>query len=73
MKKNIVEVFKTNMPNENEAKALLNKICSAFPEFKINFDLSDYDKILRVEGREIAPEQIIQFMHQNNYKCEILS
>ena len=68
----MVEVFKTNVQEAGEAKLLLQKITGHFPEFKTNFDLSDCDKILRVEGEDVSPQKIIELLNSDNYQCVIL-
>ena len=45
----MVEVFKTNVQKRHTANAALY-LSEAFPSSKINFDLSDCDKVLSVEG-----------------------
>ncbi len=45
-----VEVFKTNVEKKSQSKMLLGVLHETFPSLKINFDLSDCDKVLRVEG-----------------------
>ncbi len=69
---NMVEVFKTNVQRKGEAKMLLLKLVQLFPEHKINFDLDDCDKILRVQGKSIFPEKIIQLVTKENYECIVL-
>lgn len=44
----LVEVFKTNVQEETQAAELLAALGGYFPSYKINFDLQDCDKILRV-------------------------
>lgn len=68
----IVEVFKTNVLKKGEAKHLTAKLLSHFPQCKINFDLQDCDKILRVEGRQILPEKIVEVINGNGYQCKVL-
>ena len=68
----MVEVFKTNVYDEERSKALLEKLLFHFPDNTINFDLDDCDKILRVEGNDILPERIIELMIANGYDCQIL-
>ncbi|MBP0904254.1 hypothetical protein ACFSKN_16285 [Mariniflexile gromovii] len=46
----MVEVFKTNITKQKQAKQVLEKLKKAFPDYKINFDLEDCDNILRVEN-----------------------
>ncbi len=68
----MVEVFKTNVQRKGEAKMLLLKLVQLFPEHKINFDLDDCDKILRVQGKNISSEKIIQLIIEENYQCKVL-
>jgi len=51
----MVEVFKTNVKKRGEEKMLLLILAEYFPNHKINFDLDDCDKILRVEGNSLNP------------------
>lgn len=68
----MVEVFKTNVQRKGEAKMLLLKLVQLFPRHKINFDLNDCDKILRVQGKNISSEKIIQLLIKENYQCKVL-
>jgi hypothetical protein len=40
--------------------------------FKINFDLEDCDKILRVEGSNVRQEKIAKLVTENGYCCDVL-
>ena len=68
----MVEIFKTNVEEASESVILLQKLSSHFPKHKMNFDLSDWEKILRVQGEDIVVEKIIQLLNQENYQCEVL-
>ena len=68
----MVEIFKTNVQRKGEAKMLLLKLVQLFLQHKINFDLKDCDKILRVKGKNISSEKIIQLLIKENYLCKIL-
>jgi len=68
----MVEVFKTNVQMEHECRELLKILYHTFPAFKMNFDLEDCDKILRVAGSQIQPENIIEVLKSNGYHCEVL-
>jgi hypothetical protein len=68
----MVEVFKTNVRKTREAKLIIQKLTEAFPRHKINFDLSDCDRILRVQGNPIRERKIISIVTSLNYNCEIL-
>ena len=68
----IVEVFKTNVQRREEAKMLIRKLLRYFPDHKINFDLSDCDRILRVEGEAFAAKKVIELLGSDNFLCDVL-
>lgn len=68
----VVEVFRTNIQKAKLAKELTNLLYLHFPEYKINFDLQDCDKILRVEGQQIWPDKIMELIHSSGYDCQPL-
>ena len=68
----MVEVFKTNVQKKTQSKTLLCILSEAFPAFKINFDLSDCDKVLRVEGDNIEASGIMVLVKGAGFKCELL-
>ena len=68
----MVEVFKTNVRKKAQSKLLLCILSEVFPSSKINFDLSDCDKVLRVEGENIEEVRIMILVKEYGFKCEIL-
>ena len=68
----MVEVFKTNVQKKTQSKVLLSILSEAFPSFKINFDLSDCDKVLRVEGDKLEALPIMILVKEYGFKCEVL-
>jgi hypothetical protein len=68
----MVEVFKTNVQKKTQSKRLLCSLSEVFPSFKINFDLSDPDKVLRVEGDNIEVLPIVTLVKEYGFHCEIL-
>ncbi|GAB3513450.1 hypothetical protein [Emticicia fontis] len=68
----MVEVFKTNIQEKKQATLLFEILAKQFPLFKINFDLEDCDRILRVEGDVISHDRIITIIHTNGYQCQVL-
>jgi hypothetical protein len=68
----MVEVFKTNVQEFSSAETLVKKLLYNFPGCQINFDLTDCDKILRVEGNNISSEKIMELVAANGYQLEIL-
>jgi hypothetical protein len=67
-----VEVFKTNVPDITAAKIALQRLAQQFPGHRINFDLHDCDRILRIEGAKISESLVIATMKQLNHYCETL-
>ena len=68
----MVEVFKTNIQKKSQSKMLLCILSETFPSFKINFDLSDRDKVLRVEGDTMEAFRIIMLVKEYGFNCEVL-
>lgn len=56
----MIEVFKTNIRDPRKAKTLATMISIQFPDYRVNFDLDDCDKILRVVGERIDNAAIIE-------------
>lgn len=69
----MIEVFKTNVYKAEESNAIIKKLSASFPEYKINFDLQDCDKILRIENQHISIDKIINDLNEWGYQCETLS
>lgn len=69
----MVEVFKTNVQKKAQSKVLVNALCETFPSFKINFDLTDCDKVLRVEGDDVKALRIMVLVKERGFECEVLS
>jgi hypothetical protein len=70
----MIEIFKTNIQQSKKAKQLIEILLVNFPDYKINIDLSDCDKILRVEStnRKIAAQLITDLVKQKGFDIEIL-
>ncbi|TMI95843.1 MAG: hypothetical protein E6H08_05710 [Bacteroidetes bacterium] len=68
----MVEVFKTNVQKKTQSKMLLSILSETFPSFKINFDLSDCDKVLRVEGDNMEVLRIMMLVKKYGFNCEVL-
>jgi len=69
----MVEVFKTNVQHHELAEQLVSILRARFSFYKINFDLHDCDKILRVEGEQICVETIIKILSNHGLQCEVLT
>lgn len=70
----MVEVFKTNVRDLNEATLLVEKLHEHSEAYKANFDLEDSDKILRIQSDSglINPKSIIEFLKKCGYEAQVL-
>lgn len=68
----MVEVFKTNVDSLAASEELHAELQFLFPTCKINFDLDDCDRILRIEGNGFNNETISKILMRNNFICEVL-
>ena len=70
----MVEVYSTNVQNQEQAEFLLYQLGKVFPAYDINFDLEDCDNILRVESvREaIDVAKIISLLNDCGFIAEVL-
>jgi hypothetical protein len=68
----MIEVFKTNVETATDAGNLIEILLQHFPGSKINFDLQDCDKILRVEGRDFSTNKIMLTLKEKGFHCAVL-
>jgi hypothetical protein len=68
----MVEVFKTNVTDQKQAAMFLKILSLHFPHHKVNFDLDDCDKILRVEGSCEIADDIRMIARDHGVVCDIL-
>jgi tRNA G26 N,N-dimethylase Trm1 len=68
-----VEVFKTSVDNKQQAKSLIEEMSQDFPGIKVNFDLEDCAKILRIEATNIQPPVIVEILKRKGFECEVLN
>jgi hypothetical protein len=68
----MIEVFKTDVQQPGTANLLIAKLLLLFPGSKVNFDLEDCDRVLRLEGESICSEKTAQLLKASGYRCEVL-
>ena len=68
----MIEVFKTNVQEFSEAQKLIGFLQKHIPDSKINFDLDDCDKVLRVEGKNFRIEKIMHLVSEKGFVCKVL-
>lgn len=70
----MVEVFKTDVKESDQANMLLDQIHTVYKSYKANFDLDDCDNILRVKCTtgEIQSAGLIDLLKRFGFQVEIL-
>ncbi|MDX6191822.1 hypothetical protein SGQ83_20870 [Flavobacterium sp. Fl-318] len=68
----MIEVFKTNVQEEDQSTLIIGKLLEHFPNSLISFDLEDCDKILRIHSSSISNKKIIAILNSHGYLCEAL-
>lgn len=64
-----IEVFKTNVKSRVAAEKLAARLKQLFPDSRVNFDLDDCDRVLRIEGINICCEKTISLLKAGGYEC----
>jgi hypothetical protein len=67
----LIEVFKTNVQEESQDKRIIGLLRKNAIK-KVNFDLDDCDRILRVESRNIDCSKITKLLNLEGFECEVL-
>ncbi|MDB4926825.1 methyltransferase type 11 [Mucilaginibacter sp.] len=66
-----IEIFKTNVGDTVEAEVIIKCLLDHYPHYKINFDLEDCDRVLRIEASQSAinEKEIEQILIKQGYDC----
>ena len=70
-----VEIFKTNITLPKDAKRIVKALAKAGQGNKVNLDLEDCDKVLRIQnskGEDINIQQVVNIVKQADFKIEIM-
>lgn len=68
----MIEVFKTDVSGSADAGRLTALLRQHFPGSRINFDLDDCDRILRIEGKDFRPGEVVKLVRENGFACSVL-
>ena len=68
----MIEIFKTDVQKVSQAKRIVDLLNDYFPGNRINFDLQDRDKVLRIEGDAFRSTEVIMLVKQSGFTCNIL-
>ena len=70
----MIEIYKTNVKTRRQASQIIGLLQNSFSKISINFDLQDWDKVLRVEGIKPADTtKVISDLIRLGFTCEILN
>lgn len=70
----MIEVYKTNVQTRQQANKIMGLLQHNFSKARINFDLQDCDKVLRLEGIKSGDKiKVINDLICLGFKCEILN
>jgi hypothetical protein len=70
----IVKVFKTDVQDHQVSRYIIHLLQQAFSHYRINFDLDDCDRILRIESQQgpIEESDIQLLISRCGHHCEPL-
>ena len=68
----MVEVFKTNIQRKRTAARIKMELLLLFPDCKINFDLDDCERILRIESAMCIGRKIEEVLSEKGFYCREL-
>ncbi len=68
----VVEVFQTDVNSEDLALQVIEQLALAMPGAKINFDLEDCDRILRIADFQVDIALIYSVASEFGIFCELL-
>jgi hypothetical protein len=70
----MIEVFKTDVCDPNQAKRLVELIHQTFQGYEANFDLEDCDKVLRVKSPDesVKPTILIELLKGMGFYAEVM-
>lgn len=68
----MIKVFKTDVDRRDDAQEILDTLDHLIHPIRVTFDLEDCDSVLRVEGKDYEPEEVIRVLELCGFTCELL-
>jgi hypothetical protein len=68
----MIGIFKTNIATQEDRQTMLQAIHHQFEVGNCHIDLEDCDKVLRITEMKAAENEMIDFVKQQGFYCEIL-
>ncbi|MFC4141240.1 hypothetical protein [Pedobacter mendelii] len=68
----MISVFKTNVHSEIDLNQLISNLNHQVPDLSWNIDLSDCDKILRIDSSEDVNDIVVSLLNRLGFNCIVL-
>ncbi len=68
----MIEVFKTNVSNPQQAEELIGLLRNLLPGSSVNFDLEDCDRVLRIDYESVDPAHITGILAGRGFECCVM-
>lgn len=68
----MIEVFKTNVSNPQQADELIGLLHHLLPGSTINFDLEDCDRVLRIDHEIVDPVHVTRILAGRGFECSVM-
>ncbi|WP_432672686.1 hypothetical protein [Flavobacterium sp. SM2513] len=71
----MIEIYKTNISRKKEARQVAKQFKKSFPNCRIDFDLEDCDRILRIDtfNEALNNTAVLQLVLECGFYIEVLA
>ena len=68
----MIGIFKTNIATKEDRQTILEAIRSRFEVGQCHVDLEDCDKVLRITEMKVEEDEVISFVKDKGFDCDVL-
>ncbi|WP_257669864.1 hypothetical protein [Parapedobacter tibetensis] len=68
----LVTIYRTNVIEQEQAQAILDRLTLRFPDCQFSFDLRDSDHVFRMESSTDIDEEVVRLFRKQGFQCEVL-
>ncbi|RYZ44658.1 MAG: hypothetical protein EOP49_26685 [Sphingobacteriales bacterium] len=68
----MIEIFVTDIPDRQAASEVLELLHQRMASCRVDIDLEDCDKVLRVKGKDFQPREVIRLVAAKGFCCRVL-
>lgn len=69
----MVIIYRTNINNRNQFQVVTLLLSKLFQDLRVNIDLEDSEKVLRLEGKEIISDMVITSLERIGVECQVMT